>query len=237
MYDIAELDTPRGRLMVSATERSHGSFHPLAVDRDVLGRRQAALTARPWTMVNQVHGTEVVRDRGDPWAPTIGVGDVVIASCPSRPIAVWTADCAPLVLVDERGGAVAGVHVGWRGLAAGIVDVAVDAMRAAGTPASIAVLGPTIGACCYEFEPADAAAVARGAGLQVGQIVATTAGGRPGLDMVAGVAMALQRQGLALSATAPCTGCDDRWFSHRVRHEAGRHATVVRLLDPTPNER
>lgn len=233
MYDIARIDTPGGTLAVSASERADGNLHPLHVEPAVLRRRQRALTGRPWTMVTQVHGTDVVRDPGARWAPTIGVGDVVLGNARSRPIAIWTADCAPLVLVDGRGDTVAGVHVGWRGLGAGVVDVALDAMAAAGTPATTAVLGPTIRGCCYEFEPDAAAAVAGDAGLEVDQIVTTTAAGRPALDMVVGVAMALQRRGLTLSATAPCTGCDDRWFSHRVRTDAGRQATVARLIEST----
>jgi polyphenol oxidase len=70
---------------------------------------------------------------------------------------VLVADCVPLALTTS--GAVAMVHCGWRGVAAGIVERAVTAVRQLGAGREVsAAIGPGIGPCCYEVgsEVADA---------------------------------------------------------------------------------
>ena len=68
-------------------------------------------------------------------------------------IAIQTADCVPLLIADRRTGAVAAAHAGWRGLAANVPRVTIDALaREFGSRPEdlIAVAGPSVGACCYE---------------------------------------------------------------------------------------
>ncbi len=92
----------------------------------------------------------------------IGEGDALLENIPGAVVAVKTADCIPILLVDERLRAVAAVHAGWRGTAAGIAPRAAQAMRERfGTePADLhAAIGPGIGECCYEVGPEVAAAV------------------------------------------------------------------------------
>lgn len=82
--------------------------------------------------------------------------DIAVTDDPSVVISVRVADCVPILLADRRSGAVAAVHAGWRGTAAGAVMVAVDSLRARyGTNAGdvIAAIGPSIGPCCYEVGP------------------------------------------------------------------------------------
>ena len=65
---------------------------------------------------------------------------------------VLVADCVPLALAAP--GAVAMVHCGWRGVAAGIVERAVTALcRLADAGEVSAAIGPAIGPCCYEVGP------------------------------------------------------------------------------------
>ena len=65
------------------------------------------------------------------------------------PALVFVADCLPVMLVAE--GAVAALHGGWRGLAAGIVAEGVAALRELGAEGGItAALGPSARGCCYE---------------------------------------------------------------------------------------
>ena len=106
--------------------------------------------------MRQVHGTRVVTVRrgagSPPEAPDSTVGDIAVSDDPGVVLCVKVADCVPILLADLRRGAVAAVHAGWRGTAAGASQVAVDALAEAfGTaPADIvAAIGPSIGPCCY----------------------------------------------------------------------------------------
>jgi YfiH family protein len=114
---------------------------------DALGLRQVA-------GLTQVHGRDVVSLRRDsPRVPGPCSGDALVSNDARVAVAVRAADCVPLLLADPRRGAVAAVHAGWRGTAAGVTTAAVDALtREFGTkPADLVVaIGPSIGACCYE---------------------------------------------------------------------------------------
>ena len=108
--------------------------------------------------LKQIHSSECVAAGGR--QGLLGQGDALIENTPGAVVAVRTADCVPILLVDERRRAVAAVHAGWRGTVAGIAARAVDAMRERfGTePADLhAAIGPAIGKCCYEVGPEVAA--------------------------------------------------------------------------------
>jgi polyphenol oxidase len=221
VLELLRREADAGVAVAVVTERHDGNVHPLAVDAATLGRRQRTLTGRAWMMVDQVHGTAVFRamDANVDW-PVAGTADVAVAS--STPVAVWAADCAGIVLFDRDGGVV-GCHAGWRGLAAGVIDVAVSET----TAPLAAVLGPCIHPCCYEFGARELQRVADGVQISPESIAGTTAtSGALALDVPAAVAAALARHGVALDVIGPCTGCDERWFSHR-RGDVERHAVVA----------
>jgi hypothetical protein len=82
--------------------------------------------------------------------------DIAISDDRSLALSVRAADCVPILLADRRRGAVAAVHAGWKGTAAGAAMVAVRALssRFDVDPANVeAAVGPSIGACCYEVGP------------------------------------------------------------------------------------
>ena len=223
MHELLTTEVGRWRVRVVATDRSDGDMHPERVAPDLLAARQLAVTGTVWPMLEQVHGTDVVSFPSLVDAP---VGDIAVSRSGGSPVAVWAADCAPVALVGRRG-TIAMVHAGWRGLAGGVLDVAVRAANDADGGVAAAVLGPTIGPCCYEFSAADTVVVAAGVGAAADEITGVTAWGTPALDVPAAVGVALARHGLAVAASCPCTGCDERWFSHRRRAEPGRHALVA----------
>lgn len=224
MLELLRRSVGSGLARVVCTERSDGDVHPRRVAVDVLRRRQETVTGRPWVMVDQVHGRSWVerrRDHGELAAPMIGVGDVLVGDG-SEPIAIWAADCAAIVLIDDTGGVVA-CHAGWRGLATGVIDVAVGRST---RPPVAAVLGPCVHPCCYEFGRDDLAAVASGLGVAPDRIAAVASSGATALDVPSAVAAGLAVHEIELDVVGPCTGCDDRWFSHR-RGDAERHAVVA----------
>jgi len=108
--------------------------------------------------LRQIHSATCVAAEGR--SGVLGPGDALTENTPDAVVAIRTADCIPILLVDERRRAVAAVHAGWRGTAAGIVQRAVEAMRERfGTPPGDvhAAIGPGIGPCCYEVGPEVAA--------------------------------------------------------------------------------
>jgi YfiH family protein len=104
--------------------------------------------------VKQIHSATCVAADGR--AGVLGPGDALLEDRPGAVIAVKTADCLPILLVDERLRAVAAVHAGWRGTVARIAAGAVAAMgRRFGSEARdlAAAIGPGIGKCCYQVGP------------------------------------------------------------------------------------
>ena len=108
---------------------------------------------------HQVHGnTVVVRRAGAPRTGDAPLpdADILVSNDPNSALSIQTADCVPLLIADPRTGAVAAAHAGWRGLAARVPAVAVQAMaREFGSkPADlIAAIGPSISGPRYEVGP------------------------------------------------------------------------------------
>lgn len=175
--------------------------------------------------LRQVHGVEVAVEPGgdEPQA------DAAVTRTPGTVLAILTADCLPVVLAARDGGEIAATHAGWRGLAAGVLEATVAAMRT--PPASlIAWLGPAAGPQAYEIgEEVRAAFVERDPGAAAA-FVAT----RPGhwrVDLYALARRRLAAVGLATDAIhggGLCTITDPaRFHSHRRDGRGGRMATLA----------
>lgn len=99
----------------------------------------------------QVHGSTVATARA---ARGYSVGaweaDALLCSEPDAAVAVHVADCLPIVVAGR--GALAVIHAGWRGLAGGVIEAAVERLRELTVPTDAAI-GPGAGACCYEAGP------------------------------------------------------------------------------------
>jgi YfiH family protein len=116
-------------------------------------RRLRDATGLVFARVRQVHGTRVVR-AGAATEPA-EEADAVVSVATGVAACVSVADCVPVLLADPEGGAVAAVHAGWRGTIALAVAEGVRALAREGADASrlVAVIGPSIGPCCYEVSP------------------------------------------------------------------------------------
>ncbi|MBZ5526345.1 MAG: peptidoglycan editing factor PgeF [Acidobacteriia bacterium] len=80
-------------------------------------------------------------------------GDASATDRPGLLLAVQTADCVPILLVDPRRRAVAAIHAGWRGTLRRIAEKTAGLMRMryGSRPADLlAAIGPSIGPCCYD---------------------------------------------------------------------------------------
>jgi hypothetical protein len=110
-------------------------------------RLRALVPAEPrW--LRQVHGTGVA-DADLPAAGDAPEADAAVARRPGVVCAVTIADCMPVFLAHEAGEAVGIAHAGWRGLAAGVIEATLGALR---LPSAhlVAWLGPAIGPRAYE---------------------------------------------------------------------------------------
>lgn len=79
--------------------------------------------------------------------------DALVTDTANIPLAVFYADCVPILLADTKKRAVAAVHSGWRGTADKIVQNVIKVMEEVfkSNPKDIiAAVGPSIGPCCFE---------------------------------------------------------------------------------------
>jgi YfiH family protein len=116
-------------------------------------RFRSALGATDLQLISlkQIHSDVIHRFNAAPTEPCSG--DAAISNVPGILLAVQTADCVPILLVDPKKRAVAAIHAGWRGTLARIATKAIGQLQMHfGTkPADLlAAIGPSIGPCCYE---------------------------------------------------------------------------------------
>jgi polyphenol oxidase len=208
-----------GRPTVVFTDRSRGD---LAIDSPGVDERRAAVAPLPWTWLRQVHGNRVVVVES-PGQHAGAEADAAVTATPGCVLAVQVADCAPIALVSSS--AVGVVHAGWRGLVAGVVAHAVDAMRDLGATGIEAVVGPCIAASCYEFGSEDLDEVANVLG---GTVRSITNAGAAALDLRAGVRAALGGVGIErIAEDETCTACSADHWSHRAGADVARQAVVA----------
>ncbi len=164
--------------------------------------------------LKQIHSADCIFADGR--TGVLGQGDALIENEPGAVVAVRTADCIPILIVDEERRVVAAVHAGWRGTVAAIAARAVQTMheRFGCPPADLrAAIGPGIGKCCFEVGPEVA--------VQFG------AQGRTRIDLEAHNLRVLLEAGLKperVEASGLCTVCMAQDFHsyRRDREAAGR---------------
>lgn len=207
----------RGRCRISYSDRGDGD----ANDDTFGGWARAS-----WTLLHQVHGADVVVV-GEPGEHRGASADAAVTATPGAALVIRTADCVPIALYNH--GAVGAVHAGWKGLEAGVVERSVAALSELADGPVRAVVGPHIHAGCYEFGASDLRRLATRFGDAV---VGVTSDGNPALDLVAALDAEFDRLDVGLDHhLRACTGCGDRWFSHRARADPQRLAMCVELKD------
>ena len=126
-------------------------------NRDAFLKQLGAVhNGRAWPLVTlrQIHSDIIHCVDKPPDEPL--AGDGLVTSSPQLLLAVLTADCLPIILVDRKRQAVGVFHAGWRGTVKRIVEKGVGEMRRwFGTrPGDLeAAIGPGIHACCFEVGP------------------------------------------------------------------------------------
>lgn len=186
-------------------------------------RLRACLPREPkW--LRQVHGSAVAVADDPAAAPE---ADAAVTWRPDTVCAVLVADCIPVLLADRAGSVVAIAHAGWRGLACGVIESAVQRMALA-PQELIAYLGPGIGPRAFEVG-ADVrdAFLARDAGAQAAFV--PRAPGKWLADLFWLARQALLRAGVtSVHGDTLCTHSDPRrFFSYRRDRTTGRMAALI----------
>lgn len=195
---------------------------PVAVEAN-RRRLRAALPGEPkW--LRQVHGCDVVDADTLTGVPE---ADAAVARDAKTVCAVLVADCIPVLLADQAGSTVAVAHAGWRGLARGVLERAVE--RMARPPRELfAYLGPGIGRDAFEvgadvreaFLAVDAHAAAAFVPRSAGKWMA---------DLFLLARQRLARCGVTrIHGGALCTHSDPRrFYSYRRDGPTGRMAALI----------
>lgn len=183
-----------------------------------------------WTPVEhtarlrQVHAAGVIGistpgDHGD--------GDASITAVPGLWLEIRTADCVPLLLADPVQRIIAAVHAGWRGTAAAISRITVEALinEWGSQPEDLQVaIGPCIAACCFEVGDDVAAHFP-------GHVDHSTP--RPHVDLVNANRQQLIAAGIPaanIESLDLCTVCDPvRFHSFRRDRGTGRMIAAIQI--------
>ncbi|HWK71361.1 MAG TPA: peptidoglycan editing factor PgeF [Burkholderiaceae bacterium] len=205
-------------------------------------KRLGAMAPSEPLWLKQVHGTDVFDadrppggTRDGALAAGVPVADAAVTATAGRVLAIMTADCLPVVLADT-GGTVLGVaHAGWRGLAAGVLENTLRAMRGR-APAEAqwrAWIGPGISQRHFEvgddvhqaFADADPATAA---------FFAEKGGGKWLADLPSIARHRLHKAGVGnVELSGQCTyGQADTYYSYRRQPATGRLATLAWLKPP-----
>jgi YfiH family protein len=208
------------------TTRTSGSFGLMTDEpvRDVTARwsqlrRELRSGGARLASANQCHGTNVLVHHAG-WNGWLRADDADGHVAPDRGtgLAVTVADCVP-VFIAHPSGAIALLHSGWRGTAAGIVARGIAVLEQLGLRPDELYLhsGPAICGDCYEVS---------------GDVYARLTGTDPGeprtIDLRALIADQARARGVTKITTSPsCTRCDnDRFYSHRAG-DVGRQLGVM----------
>ena len=205
---------------------------PAAVAANRAGLLRGFGLPSPPHWLRQVHGTGVLRFDAPGVEAAVDAepeADAAVTSMPGVVLAILTADCLPVVFAAADGSEVGAAHAGWRGLAAGVLEATVAAMR---TPAARlqAWLGPAAGPQAYEIgAEVREAFMSDDAGS--GAAFSATRPGHWRADLYALARRRLHAAGIpaaSIHGGGLCTISDaERFYSHRRDQRTGRMATLV----------
>jgi YfiH family protein len=196
--------------------------------------------------MRQVHGpnVDIVKGPANSETSLAGAGikksgfretDALVTATQGAALGLLTADCAPVLLVDEHVGVIGAAHAGWRGALAGILGSVVESMETLGAkPQRItAVIGPAIGPGSYEVGPEFPALFQ--AQDPANEAYFSDASGQLRFDLPGYVAAQLQSHGVrALDLGHDTFAEEKKFFSYRRttktgESECGRQLSVICL--------
>ena len=175
--------------------------------------------------LRQVHGVSVVEANPG----RIAEADGSWTSTPGIACTSMTADCLPALFCNRAGTRVAAAHAGWRGLAAGVLEAAVESLET--EPADVLVwLGPAIGPQAFEVGPEVREAFVQQLPSTAQAFVPSRNPGKFMADIYQLARLRLAaRDVTAVYGGGFCTVSDPRFFSYRRSPCSGRFASLIWL--------
>lgn len=185
----------------------------------------------------QVHGSEAAlvsaEDAGrgaSVFSDAIPGADALVADEAGLLLALFFADCLPILLADRENRVVAVAHAGWRGLVGGVIENTLQTMtgRFGSRPESVvAAIGPGIGPCCFEVggEVAERFPAA---------VMESGAEDKAHVNLAEAARLRLVQVGVSpasIESAGICTACHtERFFSHRAEHgRTGRMGAFIAI--------
>ncbi|MCD6055947.1 MAG: hypothetical protein K0R12_909 [Gammaproteobacteria bacterium] len=202
----------------------------------VLANRELLQTAlslqNPPQWLNQIHGCDIIAltRETSPQSAT-PAADGAYTQLPHVVCAILTADCLPVLLCNKAGTLVCALHVGWRGLVAGIIETALSQLPV--NPAELlAWLGPAIGFNAFEIGEEVKTFLAKHKTAPKAAF-AINHNGRWCADLNTLTIARLKACGMNeinCFRSNECTYANpDRFYSYRRDGQTGRHATLIWL--------
>ena len=199
---------------------------PANVDANRKTLKETLGLSDPPAWLSQQHGTTVL-NLDDLCAKSVADGSFTTEE--HKVCTVLSADCAPVFLSNRAGSFVALLHVGWRGLAGGVLEAGIATVPSASGEV-IGWVGPAISQEFFEIggevrdqltesDPADRAYIA-------------PRGERFLADLPGLILARLKRIGVDYAAASrQCTFADpNRWFSYRRQGQCGRMASLIWII-------
>lgn len=163
--------------------------------------------------------------------------DALITDVPGLTLAVFSADCLPILLYDPERAVIAAVHAGWRGTALGIVEKTVAKMvehYGCDAESILAAIGPGISKCCFETHEDVPNAMTEALGAAALRFIEVREDGKFKVDLKGLNALRLERMGVRaanIAVSEECTAClPGKYWSHRVTQgDRGSMAALITL--------
>lgn len=197
-----------------------------------------ACTVEKLFVLHQTHSSMVVPVLDQEPFEKTPYGDALVTNQPNIFLGIKTADCAPILLADEKNRVIGAAHAGWRGAVGGILENTLKTMVELGAKLEniSALIGPCIAPQSYEVGE-DMKQEFLNADVKASLFFVPTGTGKYRFDLPGYVLARLERSGIG---AAEWIGVDTyalekEYFSYRRstqnNRKSGRQISVIGLLD------
>ncbi|MEE9375806.1 MAG: peptidoglycan editing factor PgeF [Rhizobiaceae bacterium] len=165
----------------------------------------------------QIHSSNIVFAQS-PWPAERPQADGIVTNRPNIAIGILTADCGPVLFVDEKAGVIGAAHAGWKGALNGVLENTIIEMEKLGGSRKniIAVLGPSISQTNYEVGPDFPAPFLQHSAENKRHFTQSNNAGHFRFDLSGYIVSRLKNAGVNATSLNRCTYAEDEnFYSYR----------------------